>query len=250
MVNHAVHWSEGLFLHPHHFQASDRQLQDEIQLSEDWHVGYAYGLRKIEIDEAALANWEIKLRVCHARFRDGTHICYPEAAILNPINLPKRSVLERQDRCIGLSGHSATAARTQERGRSVCRRRRQVPVSGRNRRSGRRKRPRKPADAGRPRGCRRKLIVGDQDIAGYEAIPLMRLRRGTMAESPPEIDRDYIPPILACDAWSVLQDDILSSIYHQVGSWTVRTFGRRRSLIAASRSRAAIARDLGSGSSS
>jgi type VI secretion system protein ImpJ len=215
MVDHAVHWAEGLFLQPHHFQAADRRLREEITLSESWFEGYAYGLRKIEIDDEALANWRIVLRACHCRFQDGTHVRIPEDANLNAIDLPK-TIFDRQDRVmiyIGISrlrlGRKNAAIAN---GENVnCRYLVEtVEVEDEN-------------DPGNPQSLsvrwpNVKLLVGDQELAGYEVLPVMRLRRGAMAESVPEIDRDYIPPILACDAWKFLQEEILSGIYNQVGT--------------------------------
>lgn len=217
MVDHAIHWAEGLFLHPHHFQAADRHTQAEIQLAEDWFEGYSYGLRKIDINEEALANWQIELRVCHARFRDGTHVRFPEDAILDPIDLPKdafdsqrllmiyvgipRLQLGRKNAGSPVSGSAPNFRYVVE----------SVPVVE------------DENDPGNPQSVdvRRpyvRLIVGEEDIAGYEALPVMRLKRGAMVESPPEIDPEYIPPILACDTWKILQNDILSAIYHHYGA--------------------------------
>lgn len=56
MTNHPVHWSEGLFISPHHFQLGERRMREEVALAQQWHVGYAYGLRKISLDAEALSN--------------------------------------------------------------------------------------------------------------------------------------------------------------------------------------------------
>jgi hypothetical protein len=79
MANHAVHWGQGLFLLPHHFQTAERSLREEIMLSENWYEGYAYGLHRIVIDEEALSNWQVILKTCHARCQDGSHIRYSES---------------------------------------------------------------------------------------------------------------------------------------------------------------------------
>ena len=213
MVNHAVHWSEGLFLQPHHFQAADRRLREEILHSENWYEGYAYGLRKVEIDLEALVNWRIAVRVCEARFHDGSHIQIPEDANLNPIVLAK-DAFDRQDRVMVYLGISrlrlgrknADPTGTDPNCRYLVE---AVEVEDEN-------------DPGNPqtlqvRWPNVKLLVSGQDLAGYETLPIMRLRRGEMAESPVEIDPEYIPPILACDAWNVLQDEIIGGIYNQIG---------------------------------
>ena len=45
MHNLPVHWSEGLFLRPHHFQAADRYWTEAADLSEQWDHQYHYGIR-------------------------------------------------------------------------------------------------------------------------------------------------------------------------------------------------------------
>lgn len=219
MVNHAVHWAEGLFLQPHHFQALERRLRDEIQHSENWYHGYTYGLRKIEIDYDALKNWRIVLKSCSARFRDGSHIATPEDGNLNPILIPK-NVFDRQDNVLvylaisrlQLGRKNADVAGTDSNSRYLVE---PIELEDEN-------------DPGNPQSLmvrwpNVKLLLGTQDISGFETLPIMRLRRGAMVESPVEIDTDYIPPVLACDSetWGQLSD-IISGIYNYVSGQVTR----------------------------
>ena len=98
MTNHAVHWSEGLFISPHHFQLAERRLKEELALAQQWHVGYAYGLRKIDIDSEALSNWRVSLGTLHVRLRDGTFARFPEDALLAPVEIPRTAFRNSQDR--------------------------------------------------------------------------------------------------------------------------------------------------------
>ena len=43
-----VHWYEGLFLQPHHFQAADRYLTELMQSSLEFDHPYYYGIRSLE----------------------------------------------------------------------------------------------------------------------------------------------------------------------------------------------------------
>lgn len=216
MKNHNVHWSEGMFLRPHHFQAADRRARDELMQSEEWNVSYAYGLRKIEIDEDALANYRIALRACHIRLHDGTHLCYPEDATLSAIPLPKE-VFDRQSRVTVSIGVPSLKLGRSNVGTVETGSRYLVDAE-------------EMEDENRPdnpqtlevRWPNARLFLSGEDTSGYETLPIARVRRGEQAEAPPEIDKDYIPPILACDAWPVLRDEIIGSIYNQIGS-TVET---------------------------
>ena len=67
-----VHWSEGLFLRPHHFQALERSWSEQSSASTFASDPCSYGVVSVEIDSTALANRQIQLRSCRARMRDGT----------------------------------------------------------------------------------------------------------------------------------------------------------------------------------
>jgi type VI secretion system protein ImpJ len=63
-----------------------------------------------------------------------------------------------------------------------------------------------------------RLLLSTQDQSGYEVLPIARITKSARAEAPPELDKTYIPPLLACDAWKVLAHEILQSIYDRIGS--------------------------------
>src|SRR5690606_30500515 len=63
-----------------------------------------------------------------------------------------------------------------------------------------------------------RIIVGDTGLAGYETLPLFRLKLAETAEAAPEVDPDYIPPLLSCDAWPPLRDQFLGGIRDHLGS--------------------------------
>ncbi|GDY10574.1 type VI secretion system-associated protein [Planctomycetia bacterium] len=214
MTNHAVHWAEGIFLRPHHFQAAERSLKDLVTRTHDWSSPYPYGVRKIDIDTDALANWRIVLRECHLRLRDGTQVCFPDDANLSPLDIPPKA-FDRQNRLtvflgiphLKLGQSNASAAGTDQEVRYEV-----IPqeVEDEN-------------DAGRPqtidlRWSSLKLLLETDSLTGYETIPIFRLLRGERAEAPPELDREYFPPLLACDAWPVLRDDIIDSLTNFIGS--------------------------------
>jgi type VI secretion system protein ImpJ len=218
MATHAVHWNEGLFLRPHHFQAMERQLRETIQLSENWNVGYAYGLRKIEINEDALLNWRVSVNSCEIRLHDGTHVRFPEGASLDPLVIPRDALSDSDQRLLVYltlprlrPGRKNADALTPEP--DVRYRVDSMEVEDEN----------QPGNAQRLeiRWPNIRLMIGEEEVAGYEALPIMRLRLGATAEAPPEIDNDYIPPVLACDAWPRLQE-LITRIYDQLSGTAER----------------------------
>ena len=76
MPDRSVHWHEGMFLRPQHFQASDRYWSERVSTSSQWDNHYNYGLRRIKIAPEALANHQIEVSVCQARLQDGTIVSF------------------------------------------------------------------------------------------------------------------------------------------------------------------------------
>ena len=71
-----VHWSEGMFLVPQHFQAADAHWDETVRQRGQWDLPYYYGLHRIEISQTALESKRFQLNVCEARFRDGASVSF------------------------------------------------------------------------------------------------------------------------------------------------------------------------------
>jgi type VI secretion system protein ImpJ len=89
MKNLPVHWSEGMFLRPHHFQAADRFWTEQLDASERWDHPYNYGVRDLELSPAAIENFQVEVTSCSARMRDGTLISIEPNAGLDRVDLRK-----------------------------------------------------------------------------------------------------------------------------------------------------------------
>ncbi len=95
MSTRAVHWYEGMFLRPHHFQAAYRHALALDQQSEKWDLHFNWGLRAIELDREALANYRFVVRSVKVRLRDGTLVTLPEDG--DPPILDLKPALEQGD---------------------------------------------------------------------------------------------------------------------------------------------------------
>src|SRR5437870_229552 len=87
MTTRAVHWHEGMFLRPQHFQAAVRHLADQTSRGLHWDLHHNWGLRRIEIDLDALANYRFVVRAMEVRLRDGTVVSVPEDCLLPELDL-------------------------------------------------------------------------------------------------------------------------------------------------------------------
>src|SRR6056297_1722748 len=72
MKNLPVHWYEGLFLRPQHFQAAERHWCESHQTSQRWDHPYHYGIKSLRLSDAALANQHFQIDQLQLRMPDGT----------------------------------------------------------------------------------------------------------------------------------------------------------------------------------
>ncbi|MFL5342363.1 MAG: type VI secretion system baseplate subunit TssK [Gemmataceae bacterium] len=211
MSMHEVNWHEGMFLVPHHFQAAQRYglrlLHEHSQL--DLH--YNWGLRAIDIDIDALANHRFVVRGLTARLTDGTIISVPRDGILAALDL--REVLaEKNPATIALAVPAAALGRVNtaaEARRDVRYRAEAREIEDEN--TG------EDAQEIQFRLPNLRMLSSTQEQAGYEVLPIARVEKGERAEALPQLDATYIPPVLACDAWTGLHQGVLQPIYDRIG---------------------------------
>ncbi len=207
-----VHWHEGMFLRPQHFQASNRYWMQQCRRNEKWSSHYNWGLRAVDLDEEALANQRLVVRSLKARLRDGTLISAPEDTTLNELDL-KGVFSNRNQVTVYLAVpvfRSARANVAHTNGHSVARyiadtEEIEDENTGQN--------P-QPVEL---RRLNVTLLLGTKDHGGYEVLPIARIARADRPEAVPQLQKSYIPPLLACDAWKVLSTGILEQIYDRLG---------------------------------
>ncbi len=209
----AVYWHEGMFLQPHHLQAAERHQAYLGQLGSKWDLHHNWGLHSIELREDSLANHRLVVRRLEARLKDGTLVAVrPDDGALPALDL--KAALDRDP---------------------VLKVFLAVPVL----RLGRANVCDDDADDGRYRvdaadvedendGVNpetlhfrrlnvRLLLSAHDEHPGYEVLPIARIEKSADADGPPRIDKTYIPPVLACDAWEALRVDVLQNICERIG---------------------------------
>ncbi|QDV13334.1 hypothetical protein CA51_32220 [Rosistilla oblonga] len=203
-VNAPVHWHEGMFLRPQHFQISERNIHDQIRDNVQWNRHFSWGLRRFRLDPTALANNRIVVSELALRMRDGTLVAYPESGSLPELDL-RQAMLGKQTLTLFAAIpklEAAAAAATRYRVESLDL---EDANSGQN---------------PRPIQLRRlnvRLLSDADDHAGYATMPLLRVRRADHAEGAPELDRTFIPPLLAVDAWATLEQEIVRPVFDRIG---------------------------------
>ena len=95
-----VLWREGLFLTPQHFQAADRYQQWLSWFYAGRLQPFGWGVVQLEIDAAAVANWQFSVNRVEAIMRDGTPVDapavdhLPQARPFRELLPPSRPALE------------------------------------------------------------------------------------------------------------------------------------------------------------
>jgi type VI secretion system protein ImpJ len=211
MRNLPVHWSEGMFLRPHHFQAADRYWTEMLTTSEQWDNQYNYGLRKLELSREAIENFQVQVNVCHARMRDGSLISLDAGQELDRLDLKPAFASESVVRIylavpkLNMGGVNVATA-----------------PAGNSRYVETTSSPQDESSGGNDqeiqfRALNVRLLLSTQDLAGYEVLPIAQVQRAGEGAATPRLDADYIPPVLAIDAWPPLGRDIVRAIYDIIG---------------------------------
>jgi type VI secretion system protein ImpJ len=212
MAVRAVDWHEGMFLRPHHLQAAQRYAAQEISLNGKWDLHYNWGIRAVTLDLDALANYRLVVSRLRCRLRDGTLVSVPEDGLLTPLDLkPAFETGNSHAVFLGVPVLQLGKANRSSEGPGEGYRYRldTQPLEDEN--TGVNPQPIQV------RLLNFKLLLSSQDQSGYETLPIARIQKSPKAEATPQLDVDYIPSLLACDAWPPLSSGILQTIYDRVG---------------------------------
>ena len=208
----AVHWYEGMFLRPHHFHAAQRYFVDLSRRNHNWDLHYNWGLRSIDLDYEALANHRLVIHSLEARLRDGTPVVVPRDGVLPTIDLRPR-FREKETRQFPVY-LAVPALRLGRRNispeRSSAFRFYQEAMECADENSG------DNPQSVPVRLMNFQLLVGNQDQAGFEVLPIARLEKSAQADGGPQLDLSYIPPLLTCDAWKPLTEGVLRALYERL----------------------------------
>jgi type VI secretion system protein ImpJ len=212
MANTEVHWHEGMFLRQHHFLTERRHSNQMLQLNAKWDLHHNWGLRSIQLNLDAMANSRFVVTALKARLRDGTVIEVPEDGKLPEIDLKpafagQRFVTVYLAIPVVKSGRAnvGNIGATDDPRYFLVNQNLEDENTGQNL---------QPITV---RLLNLKLLLSTQDLAGYEVLPIARIEKSERAEATPELDKNYFPPVLACDAWHDLGVGILQSVYDRLG---------------------------------
>src|SRR5581483_6807828 len=188
MTARAVHWHEGMFIRPHHFQAAQRHALHLGRRGGKWDVHHNWGLRDVALDTEALANYRCVVRGLSARLRDGTAVVIPEDGELAPVDL--KGALEEAPAVtafLAVPVVNLSKANVSGDGAGDGARYRVDAQELEDENSGVNPQP------VLVRLLNVRLLLSTDDHTGYEVLPVARFVKSSQAGARPQLDVTYIP---------------------------------------------------------
>ena len=195
-----IHWSEGMFLRPHHLQAAQRWMETVLDAGLDAIRPFAWGFVKLEVATEPLENSTLRLDSCSVRLRDGTWVQIPENTQVGPLNFQK--TLEAQGGCVNV--YFGVPEMQEVRANSVSLEHpdggdgtpRYEPQAIMRRDENTGENPQKMY----VRRMRGRLFAEGEDMTGYETVRVGTVRRTDRPGAVPELDSLRVGPLLAIQA--------------------------------------------------
>lgn len=192
-----VHWHEGLFLQPHHFQVMQRGVLEQVRAERrlGWH--YPYGVVEARLLPDELENGRIRFEKLHAVMPSGVEVRVPERAELPALDL-KAELARSTGR---LDVHLAVPLWMHARANTLPG---GQPADPRAKLHYRLKEVQREdentGDNPKPmlvRMVNARLLLEQEDRSDLETLPLLRIQRAldTAADAPRQ-DPKFVPPTL------------------------------------------------------
>lgn len=210
-----VHWSEGMFLRPHHLQTAQRWMETVLRLGLDSIRPFAWGFSELQVAREPLENFTLRVDRVDLRLKDGTWVRVPENTQIPPLDFKK--ALESASR--GVDIYLGIPAMQGVRANSVSLenpeltegtpRYEPMPESRRDENTG------ANPQTIYVRRMRGRLFVETEDMTGYEVVRLGRVTRTDRPGAVPELDELGAGPLLAIQSDAGLSK-IVKSISDQI----------------------------------
>jgi type VI secretion system protein ImpJ len=195
-----VHWSEGMFLRPHHLQAGQRWLETLLQTGLEAVRPFAWGFLTLKVAPEPLENFTLRLDTCTGRMKDGTWVHIPENTEVAPLNFQKafESAHGRLDLYLGIPQMQEVRPNTVslEQPERTTGTPRYVPhpLIRRDENTG------ENPQMVYVRRLRGRLFAAGEDMTGYSTVRLGTVRRTDRPGAVPEMDALGAGPLLALQA--------------------------------------------------
>jgi type VI secretion system protein ImpJ len=220
-----VAWTEGMFLRPQHLQHHDLFSEERLRYHLHAMDPFHWGVRELELDEAALSDHQIVILRLDAVLPGGTILRHPGNARVETREFDPSS--ERLDVHVGIRHISATQPNTAPSGNGARDVRyvvdtHELPDINRGGSDS-------PVELAHPNV--RVFVTGEEPaLELHESFKLAEIVATGELKRPFALSPTYAPPLLAVQAWTPLFDDV-AKIVNQIAA-KVRVVAGRTTTIA------------------
>ncbi|MBU0618358.1 MAG: type VI secretion system baseplate subunit TssK [Planctomycetes bacterium] len=195
-----VHWSEGQFLRPHHFQAALRQVETLRSAMLEAAQPFGWGFLSLDLTQEAIENNLIEVHACELLLRDGSWVKIPENCSLNPRDFKKLfdQAAGPLDVYFGVPELQAVRSNVQSPGEQLDGRSPRYAIDLSERYDENTGENPQAIEVRRLRGA---IFLGDEDRTGFECVRLGRIERSAAG---PKLVKNIVPPLLRMKAWDPL----------------------------------------------
>lgn len=201
MHNSPVLWSEGMFLRPHHFQASDRYWGELIATGNRFDHPCGYGISRLAVNIESLQNNVLDLVGLSARMKDGT-VLECESGHVDSVDLDTRLANASPPKAVQVflaipqdaDGQANTASSPTATKRYLSFQRELADeIRGENRQN-------VPS-----RRLNYRILLSTDDCSGFHLLPLLQLLPSSDTPGKYRVDPDYFPPMLEVASWQEMK---------------------------------------------
>lgn len=195
-----VHWAEGQFLRPHHFQAAFRNTETLAQAAVDSLHPFPWGCASLNLSSEAIENGVFEVRSCEIRLRDGTWVKCPENCSISAREF--KPVFDKtagaMNVFLGVPSVQTVRRNVVNPGESVEGLVPRYNVDLTERYDENTGDNPQHIEIRRMKGV---LFFGEEDRAGFECVRLAQIEKSAAG---PKLVNNAVPPLLRLRAWSAL----------------------------------------------
>jgi type VI secretion system protein ImpJ len=195
-----VHWSEGQFMLPHHFQAAMRQLDTLRTAAIAGIHPYAWGFSSLDLPRESIENNLLDIRACELLLHDGTFVKVPENCSVDPRDFKKvfDGAGGPMPIWFGVPELQVVRSNVQNPGETVAGRAPRYSVDIAERYDENTGENPQAIEIRRLRGV---FFCGSEDRSGFSCVPLGKIERSAAG---PKLIGAATPPLLRIRAWAPL----------------------------------------------
>lgn len=211
----AVHWEEGLYLYPHHFQVLQRSLIRQLEGQRELYLPYSYGCVDSKLNHDALKRGLVKYDRLQVVMKSGIEVRFPEQASLPAIDLKEALASGAGSVTILLGVPVFQTHRTNTvdpaKNEDLREKRRYLvePVMTNDENTGR------DEQVITRRRVNARLLLDTQDTSDLETLPILRVKRDSAIGGKPGTDATFVPACMNIHADPALFD-CLDQLLNQI----------------------------------